>query len=291
MTVLIAGADGQLGYELQRSAPSGTKLVLTDYRDCDITDETAIANAVRDCSPAFVINAAAYTAVDKAEQDADQAFAVNATGAKNIALACAGAGVPLVQVSTDYVFDGTSARPYEPGFSTAPRSVYGSSKLAGEKAVRELLPKKHLILRTAWVYSAHGHNFVKTMLRLMRAGQSLSVVADQLGSPTWAATLAETIWALAPRYADGRTMHCTDSGVASWYDFAKAISEEALAMGMISRVADVSPIPTRDYPTPAERPMVAVLDKSSTWQAMGSAAPHWRESLRRMLQQMKEQGL
>lgn len=282
--VLVVGAQGQLGCDLQRSAPVGATVTALSRKDLNISDAEAVFVAVSRLAPALVINAAAYTAVDKAETESEAAYAVNRDGAANLASASREAGCRLIHVSTDFVFDGAQSRPYRAGERTHPLGVYGASKLAGEQAVMEALGDEALILRTAWVYSAHGNNFVKTMLRLMGERDSLRVVADQVGTPTWARGLAEAIWRAAELGLTG-IHHWTDAGVASWYDFAVAIHEEALALGLLERSIAIHPISTADYPTSAKRPSYSVLDKTETWKALGYEAEHWRVALRKMLEE------
>ena len=286
MKVLIAGAAGQLGRALQRSAPAGATILAPPEASFDILDSAGVSALVADVRPDLLVNAAAYTAVDKAESDEAQAYAVNATAAAELAAAAAAAGARFAHVSTDFVFNGESALPYRPGAATDPQNAYGRTKLAGERLVAAAHPTP-LILRTAWVYAAAGNNFVRTMLRLMGERSELRVVADQIGTPTHAASLARAIWALDSAGAHG-LHHWTDAGVASWYDFAVAIHEEALALGLLSRPVSVVPIQSSEYPTPARRPHMSVLDKSSSWVITGPAS-HWRKELRLALQELKEQ--
>jgi dTDP-4-dehydrorhamnose reductase len=285
MKVLITGAGGQLGYELARTTPEDVNCLLLDRPLLDITDAEAVMRMLINERPAVVINAAAYTAVDKAEIERERAYAINAQGADNLAQAAAEANAYLVHLSTDFVFDGQAARPYVPQAEPAPLSVYGASKLEGEFRVRAVLGNQALILRTAWVYSCHGHNFVKTMLRLMREREELSVVADQIGTPTWANALAQSIWRAIARRTTG-VHHWTDAGVASWYDFAIAIATKAHILGLIERLPRVRPIRTEDYPTPAKRPFYSVLDKTSTYDALEQMPMHWTESLDLMLREL-----
>jgi len=287
MKVLIAGSQGQLGRALQASAPAGADIVAPPESEFDILNEAQVAELAGSVRPDLLINAAAYTAVDKAESERDIAHAVNAEAAGRLARAAAGVGARLAHVSTDFIFDGQSPMPYQPDARPAPLGIYGETKLQGERAVRAALPEA-LIVRTAWVYAAEGNNFVKTMLRLMRERDEVRVVADQVGTPTNAAGLARAIWALDAAGATG-TFHWTDAGVASWYDFAVAIQEEAFAAGLLARMVPVVPIRTSDYPTPARRPAMSVLDKSATWALTGPAA-HWRAELRAVVARMKEDG-
>jgi dTDP-4-dehydrorhamnose reductase len=232
-----------------------------------------------------IVNAAAYTAVDRAEGESDLAFRINRDGADHLATAAREIGARLVHVSTDFVFDGRASRPYRPEDSTGPLNVYGASKLAGEQAVAAAAPDA-LIVRTAWVYGPSGGNFLATMLRLMASRTEIGVVADQIGTPTSTLTLASALWALAGGDARG-TLHYTDAGVASWYDFATAIAEEAAATGLLARAPSVRPISTADYPTPAARPAFSVLDKSATFTLLGGPPPHWRAALRAVLARMR----
>lgn len=288
MKVLITGAGGQLGRALQATVPAGVDPVALDRAALDIGDAAAVMARVRDLAPALVINAAAYTAVDKAESDAVAAHRINAEAPGHLAAAAAAVGARFIHVSTDFVFDGTSGTPYRPDHPTAPLGVYGATKLAGEQAVRSAQPDA-LIVRTAWVYGDAGHNFVRTMLRLMAERDEVRVVADQIGTPSYATGLARALWALDAAGATG-IHHWTDSGAASWYDFAVAIQEEALAIGLLTRAVPVIPIATSDYPTPARRPSYSVLDKSAAVALVGACAPHWRVHLREMLGVIKTHG-
>ena len=283
MRVLIAGSGGQLGRALQASAPEGVTVIAPPEAEFDITDPDTVERVTAAAQPTVVINAAAYTAVDKAEADAATAQRINVNAVGLLASAARHAKAGLVQVSTDFIFDGTASRPYRPDAVPNPLGVYGRTKLEGETAALELHGSP-LIVRTAWVYAAKGNNFVHTMLRLMRERDEIRVVADQIGTPTHAATLARTIWALL---AAGKTgvFHCTDAGVCSWYDFAVAIQEEALAAGLLTRRVPIIPIRTEDYPTPARRPAYSVLDKTATWGVTGPAR-HWHDELRDCLKDM-----
>ncbi len=285
MKILITGADGQLGWELRRAVPAGIELTACNSVELDITNESLVDEVTARLCPEIIINAAAYTAVDKAEIEVERVMAVNRDGAANIAAAAADVGAGIIHVSTDFVFDGCHYRPYLPEDIPNPIGVYGASKLAGERLVLAKC-QDSAIIRTAWVYSAHGNNFVKTMLRLMAGRDELRVVADQIGSPTWAAGLAQAIWRLAAEKLTG-IYHWTDAGVASWYDFACAIQEEALGLGILRREVVIRPLRTEDYPTPARRPPYAVLDKTSLWEKLGFAAPRWRFNLKKMLAELK----
>ena len=282
--VVIVGGHGQLGFELQRSAPRDLDVVTVGRPEIDITDSDSIERIVQQYQPGVIINAAAYTAVDKAESEEAQAWLVNHRGAENLAAATARFDIRLIHVSTDFVFEGQNCTPRQPNDAALPQSVYGKSKLAGEDAVLQQA-ENALVVRTSWLYSSHGHNFVKTMLRLMGERDSLGIVVDQVGTPTWANMLAETLWGLVATDATG-IYHCSNNGVASWYDFAVAIQEEAVSAGLLQRKIPVTPIKSEAYPLPAERPAYSVLDVSATEQLLGMQFPHWRESLRMMLPEL-----
>jgi len=284
--IMLTGANGQLGWELQRRAQRRA-LHAFDREMLDITDRAAVNATTHELRPQVIINAAAYTAVDRAEQEPEQAYAVNRDGVSNLARAAHDCGARLIHVSTDFVFDGKKGSPYRPEDTPAPQCVYGASKLAGEQAAREILARDALIVRTAWVYSSHGGNFVRSMLRLMDSRDALRVVDDQIGSPTSAGGLAECIWRAVDIELTG-VHHWTDAGVASWYDFAVAIQEDALALGLLSRKIPIEPITTLEYPLPARRPSYSVLDKSGTWRALEYKAPHWGTALRTMLGELKD---
>lgn len=284
MKVLIAGSGGQLGRALQLVAPAEMIVVAPPEAAFDITDADTVARVVVEVQPQAIINAAAYTAVDRAESDEASARAVNVNAVGTLASAARVAGAAFVHVSTDFVFDGAAHVPYPPDAAANPLGVYGRTKLDGEIAAAEFHPAP-LLVRTAWVYAADGSNFVATMLRLMRERTEIRVVADQFGTPTHAPSLARTIWALLAGGHTG-TFHATDSGTATWYDFAVAIYEEARAAGLLARDVAVVPIRTADYPTPAGRPAFGVLDKTATWAITGPAR-HWRAELRDCLAAMK----
>lgn len=284
MKALIVGSKGQLGRALVAAAPADMEVLAYASDMLDITDDAAVDAAVQVARPDFIFNAAAYTAVDKAESDEARALAVNATGVGVLANAARGVGAKLVHVSTDFVFDGLSGVPCRPDAATNPIGAYGRTKLAGEQLAGDAL-----IVRTAWVYAPQGNNFVRTMLRLMAERPEVKVVADQIGTPTYAPGLANALWTLATKGVSG-IHHYTDAGVASWYDFAVAIQEEALAIGLLPKPVPVIPIDIADFPTPARRPHYSVLDKSSTYAALGGPAPHWRANLRIMLSEIKTHG-
>jgi len=288
MKVVITGAAGQLGQTLLSMVPvdvdcDGLDAIALDITAPDLSDRLSASGAQ------LVINAAAYTAVDAAETEPGRAhaFAINARGAANLASACAALGARLIHLSTDFVFDGASAKAYAPETRARPVNQYGASKYEGECHVLERLPRA-LIVRTAWLYSRFGHNFVKTVLRLLRERDELAVVCDQIGTPTWSATLAAALWAFAQRPALSGIYHYTDAGVASWYDFAVAIQEEAVALGLLDSMIAIRPISSAEYPLAARRPECCVLDKSATWRVLGDSAPHWRVALRQMLRDLRD---
>jgi dTDP-4-dehydrorhamnose reductase len=285
-TALVTGAGGQLGVALQATVPRGWRVVPCDRRQLDVTSDAEAHDVVGRERPGVVINTAAYTAVDAAESDAAAAAMVNTRGAANVAQAAREVGARVIHLSTDFVFDGGQGRPYALTDATNPLGVYGRTKLEGEREVARLSEGTAVILRSAWVYGVHGKNFVLTMLRLMREKESVSVVSDQVGTPTWDRSLAEAIWLIAERPEMRGVHHWTDAGVASWYDFAVAIQEEAMSTGLLDRSVPIRPIRTVDYPTPATRPAYSVLDKTSTWAALGRTPTHWRVNLRLMLENL-----
>ena len=282
MKVLITGSTGQVGRSLLESVPTNTTAIGLSHHDLDIADAHAVNDSLKRHQPDVVINTAAYTAVDRAESEPDLARKVNADGPRCLAQAAHESGARLVQISTDFVFDGKSSIPYAPDARTNPLGIYGKTKRAGEEAVLQILPDRGVVLRAAWVYAAQGSNFLLTMLRLMAAKGSVRVVADQVGTPTSARSLARVIWNVAQRSDLRGIHHWTDAGVASWYDFAVAIAEEAAPMGLLSSPVTVSPIATEEYPTPARRPSYSVLDKRSLT-SLGIEQFHWRRSLRAVL--------
>ena len=285
MNVLLIGSGGQLGWELCRTCPPSIDLVPLDYPEIDLSDGMRVDRLVSEVRPDWVINAAAYTAVDKAESELEKARAVNGAGVGALASSVAGTQGRLVHISTDFVFDGEHGGAYPPDAECSPLGVYGQTKREGERAALEALPGRVLLLRTAWLYSSHGANFVKTMLRLMKEKDQLGVVDDQIGTPTWAHGLATTIWKGIDRNLTG-CYHWTDAGVASWYDFAVAIRDEGTACDLLENAIHVSPIPSSAYPTPAKRPPSSVLSKTSTWKDFDIQPVHWREQLRSMLQEI-----
>lgn len=282
MKLLVLGAGGQLGRELCRLRwPAASAVAAYDRAGLDIANRDAVRAAVRRERPDIVINAAAYTAVDRAESEREAAWAVNCDGPANIAAACREAAIPLVHISTDYVFDGSKPGPYREDDPVAPLGAYGASKEAGERAVRDASPR-HVIVRTAWVYAAHGRNFVRTMLRLAGEVPALRVVADQQGSPTSAADLARAIAEIVRHVAAGGdaawgTYHFAGAGAVSWHGFAEAIFD--LASPWRGPPPPIEPITTADYPTPARRPANSVLDCTKIAATFGVTPRPWRDAL------------
>lgn len=292
MRVLITGAHGQLGHELLRLVPDGFQVVGMSSTDLDITDSVKVTAVVEQLKPKLVINAAAYTAVDKSESEPERAWAINCNGIANLALVAERIGIPVFHISTDYVFSGNTQEPYREADKTIPASVYGASKLDGEK---QLLThcSRHLILRTSWVFGAHGNNFVKTMLRLGQEREQLGVVADQYGCPTSAASIANALWILANQYRDQGALqwgiyHFSGVPVCTWYDFALKIFQQAHELKVLPRVPEVHAITTVDYPTPAKRPTYSVLDCSKLKQLYGIESSDWRGELGNVLQQLMD---
>ena len=286
--ILLIGKDGQLGQELQPLlAPLGE--VKSVGRDTlDLSDPGAIANRVADVKPDLIVNAAAYTAVDKAESEPDLAMAINGTAPGILAKQAEQLGATLIHVSTDYVFDGSQSHPYRETDPTQPLGVYGKSKEAGEQAILETAASA-AIVRTAWVYGVGGKgNFVKTMLRLGKDREDLRVVCDQVGSPTWTGDLAKAIVDLSGKInpETAGIYHYTNSGVTSWYDLAVATFEEAETLGFPLKVRRVAPISTAEYPTPARRPAYSVLNTKKISAILETDPPHWRQSLRKMLSEL-----
>ena len=288
MKVLLTGAAGQLGQALIASTPPGVELGACSRAELDLADPAACHAAVQAHRPSWVLNAGAYTAVDKAESEPELAQAVNAGAPGAFAEALVETGGRLLQVSTDFVFNGLQGSPYRPEQGLDPLGVYGASKAAGEAAALQLAGSR--VLRTSWVYGPLGHNFCRTMLRLHRERERLGVVADQVGCPTSTATLAAACWRAigvglepAAEAALPRILHWSDAGVASWYDFAVAIGELGVVAGLLERAARVVPLTTADYPTPAERPSYSLLDCSSSRAALGLEPVHWRAALAEVL--------
>lgn len=289
MKVLLAGAGGQVGRELSKSAPTDVQILALGHAQLDIVDEAAIQDVVDSFGPDVVINAAAYTAVDAAEGEAELAMCVNATGPRLLAEAVGRRrGCRLVHLSTDFVFDGDSSHAYAPHSAPNPQNVYGRTKLAGERAVLETLPIHSVVLRTSWVYAANGRNFLTTMLRSMREKGVVHVVDDQIGTPTSAASVSRAIWRLAREPQLQGIFHWTDAGVASWYDFAAAIAACAHAMQLLPTMPEVIPVASTDYRLSARRPAFSVLDKRQTARTLRLLPVHWQRSLSDVIASMVE---
>jgi dTDP-4-dehydrorhamnose reductase len=281
LRVLLTGAGGQLGRALRMAAPATAVMRPLGRAELDITDQDAIERAFQEFAPEAVINAAAFTRVDAAEETPEAAARANAQGPEQLASACARHGAWLTHVSTDYVFDGRQGHPYGRDAQPNPLSVYGRTKLEGERAVARQLPDRGIVVRASWLYSATG-GFLGRMLPLMRSRAELPVVSDQVSSPTAAGGLATVLWALTSRRVPG-LWHWCDSGCASWYDFAVAIAEEAVRQGLLRTAPAIVAIGTAEYPTAAARPAYSLLDKRPTEQLLGMRAPHWRTALRETL--------
>jgi len=280
--LVVIGKSGQLAWEIARLVPEAMCL---GRDDIDITSGEDIAAKLGLINPDAVINASAYTAVDKAESDEENAYLLNQTAVANLAKYCKSNNVFFVHVSTDYVFNGEKGSPYTVDDAIEPQGMYGKTKAAGEAEVTSVLPAASAILRTSWVYSSHGNNFVKTMLRLMAEKPQLGVIDDQIGSPTWAKGLARACVEAASHRTAG-IYHWSDEGVCSWYDFAIAIQQLGLERGLLEQAVPVKPIPSSAYPTPAKRPHYSVLDKTLTRETFTSPLNHWREQLSAMMDEL-----
>jgi len=290
--ILVFGKNGQLASCLAETPPSDLEASYIERSQCDLSVPGAVTACLDTYEPDWIINAAAYTQVDRAEEEPEQAYQINGKAVEEMAAWVAQrkpTSTRLIHISTDFVFDGESTSPYSPDSTTNPLGEYGRSKLAGEKAVLDLATDSSMIIRTAWVYSEHGSNFVKTMLRLMAEREELGVVNDQRGSPTYARGLAEVIWRLVTTgtFAPG-VYHWTDAGDITWYDFAAAIQEEATGLGLLETAISVKPIGTADYPTPARRPACSVLDCSKLGDLLHVEPEHWRDTLRAALVRLAE---
>ncbi|MDO4877745.1 MAG: dTDP-4-dehydrorhamnose reductase [Neisseria sp.] len=282
--ILITGGKGQVGYCLRAQLQGRAELYTPDSAALDIADCGSVRQAVEAFRPEYIINAAAYTAVDKAENDAGRAFAVNRDGARHLARAAEAVGAAMLHISTDYVFDGEGGAPYAETAPAAPQNVYGASKLAGEQAVLSACSRA-VVMRTSWVFGAHGHNFAKTMLKLGRERDSLGIVADQYGAPTAAADIAAALIRIMHRLHQGwhddyaGVYHYCGSPYASWFEFAQAIFAQAAAQGVLANIPALRPIATADYPTPARRPADSRLDCGKIRAVFGIEAGDWRSAL------------
>lgn len=285
-SILLIGGNGQVGSELEKIiAPQGNFVSLTRAQ-VDLSSPETLRQVITHYQPQIIINAAAYTAVDKAETESALSYAVNAIAPAVMAEEAKKLGASLLHISTDYVFDGKNSSPYRETDTVNPVSIYGQTKLAGETFIQEI-SSHYIILRTAWVYGAYGKsNFVKTMLRLGGERDIIRVVADQIGTPTWAKDIACTISSIIQTDTESGTYHYTNSGAASWYDFAVAIFEEAQTLKFPLQKVRVIPITTSEYPTPATRPPYSVLACAKISAMLQNHPPHWRQSLRQMLKEL-----
>jgi len=287
MKILITGCNGQLGSELKQICPAHMQVTYTDYQQLDITNEDTVLSFVEALKPDVVINAAAYTAVDKAESDKETAYAVNAASVGYLAKACAQINARFIHISTDFIFDGCKTAPYLPGDVANPISVYGETKYQGEQLLQQEMQDNFAIVRTSWVYSNHGNNFVHTMLRLMAEKPQLGIINDQLGAPTWAHNLAEICWLLAEKNDVNGIFHYSDDAHISWHDFAQEIQKQGIEKGLLTATIPVNGIPTSDYPTPAKRPAFSVMDSSALLTQLSLEKRDWKASLSNMLDQFK----
>ena len=282
--ILITGGSGQVGHCLKAQLEGCAELSVPDSSALNIADRRSVRQAVETFRPDYIINAAAYTAVDKAESDAERAFAVNRDGARHLAEAAKAAGAAMLHISTDYVFDGAGGAPYDEAAPTAPQNIYGASKLAGEQTVLAAC-RRAVVMRTSWVFGAHGQNFVKTMLRLGRERDSLGIVADQYGAPTAAADIAAALITIVRRHTPEQLAeragiyHYCGSPYASWFEFAETIFAEAAAQGVLAKIPAVKPIATADYPTPAKRPADSRLDCGKIRVVFGIGPCDWHSAL------------
>lgn len=286
MKVLVTGSEGQLGSECMRLlVERGIEAIGTDIRTLDLCDLDSVPNAVASYGAQWIIHCAAYTQVDRAEGDAERAFCINRDSSRAVAEGAQRSGSRMVYVSTDFVFSGDKGIPYDETDAPAPLSVYGRSKWEGEQVVLEALPDA-LVFRTGWVYGVHGNNFVKAILRLAAERDRLTIVDDQVGTPTWTADIADALITLMERDVKG-VVHFTNEGVASWYDFAVEVYKLAQQYGVPLKAKSIVPISSRDYPAAAQRPHYSVMSKVKVRSLLKSDIPHWRTSLERMLMSMR----
>ncbi len=287
--IVITGGNGQLGSSLLKLGPffKDFELLPIDIQDLDISNKEKVNEFIPGLKPDFLINCAAYTAVDTAEKNEDSAFKVNQTGPEYLSIVCKELGIPLIHISTDYVFPGDSDKPYQENDPTGPVTVYGRSKLAGEKAILRS-GVQGMIIRTSWLYSEYGHNFVKSMIRMGREKKEISVVSDQLGSPTYAGDLARSILLIITKISEGHNLskqcevyHFGNGGICSWYDLAQAVME------LSEIICTIIPISTEEFPVPAKRPAYSVLDTSKIRNEFNLEISHWRTSLIKCLEQLK----
>ena len=288
MRVVIFGPSGQLGRSLIASTPNSIRLDPIDRKQVELSDFRSIESRIYNSKPQYIINAAAYTNVDGAESDRDMAFRINSEAITCIAQAARRVGSFVIHISTDFVFDGESTEPYVPADVADPKTVYGASKLQGEQSLRTLIPQSSTVIRTSWLYSPFGHNFIKTMLQLMESRESISVVDDQVGCPTCAASVANAVWAAVGTNRSPGVFHWTDKGAVSWYDFAHAIQNVALEIGLLHKRIPIHSIKSDEYRGIARRPKYSVLDCSETAAVFGIRQTGWLVSLRRTLLSIKD---
>jgi dTDP-4-dehydrorhamnose reductase len=287
-TAIVIGRSGQVANELIQTAPKNFNVTALGRNEIDITDIASIETAIENHAPNAIINASAYTAVDNAESDSQNAYLINNEAVKYLAIACKKYNVKLLHVSTDFVFNGESSTAYTVNDNTDAKSVYGASKLAGEQSIQEIYPEGSKIVRTSWVYSSFGNNFVKTMLRLMAEKEELNIVNDQIGCPTYAKGLAEFLWCLAESPDAQLMYHWSDAGVASWYDFAVAIQKLGVEAKLLDKKIPLKGIPSSAYPTPAKRPKFSLLN---TMHSLSIKQPkHWSENLEVCISTMSSEG-
>lgn len=287
MKIIVIGKSGQLAWELSQLSTTEHEIVCLGRNDINIEVVSSIFELLQLYKAEAVINASAYTAVDKAESDVGKAYAVNAKAVGDLAQACKMLSVPFVHISTDFVFHGDKGAPYLPDDDINPLGVYGASKAEGEQLITEFYPENSAIIRTSWVYSTHGNNFVKTMLNLMNTKSELGIISDQIGSPTYAKGLADACVSSLMNHVTG-IHHYTDTGVASWFDFAMAIQQFGFELGLLDKKIPINPISTSQYPTPAKRPHYSVLDKSSLVKALPELSlTHWKVQLLTMMTVLK----
>jgi dTDP-4-dehydrorhamnose reductase len=287
MKILVIGKNGQLAQELLLLSTPNVEIMCMGREQINVLDKSSLLKTITENNVDAVINACAYTAVDNAEKKDDQAYKINTLAVKNLAEVCKALSLHLVQISTDFVFNGLKSSPYLPNDETAPLSVYGKTKAEAEQLLTQIIPNASCIIRTSWVYSCYGNNFVKSMMRLMAEKPALGIVCDQIGTPTYAKGLAQVSLTAAKEKVNG-IHHWTDAGVASWYDFSIAVQELAIEKGLLEKSIPINPINTQSYPTPAKRPSYSVLDKSSSMLAFpDSPVIHWRKQLSSMLDELK----
>lgn len=289
MRVVVTGASGQLGTELQAICPGNVELYAAPRNELDITSVDSIDKYFQRVKPNVIINAAAYTNVEHAEEEKEIAFRVNVKGVENLVLAASKFSSRIIHVSTDYVFSGENSTPYLPTDKAEPLNHYGNTKLLSENAVHKLTEGEGLVIRSGWLYSSHGSNFVKTMLSLYAKKEQVNVIADQVGIPTWVRGLSEAVWDIVVNkpYLKG-SYHWGYTGVASWFDFSIAISEEAYALGLIDRMPQINAIRTSEYKSKVLRPRYSVLDCYGLWGVLGGQPVHWRSALREMMREYAE---